>query len=163
MLLLREFDSPLGTLTAACDGEVITGLWLPGQKYFLTGAEDAVPGDAPVFWSLEQYLAAYFAGKAPKMDLPLAPRGSAYRQRVWRALLEIPYGQAITYGQLAERVGGSPRSVGGAVGRNPISILIPCHRVVGAGGSLTGYAGGLAAKRFLLRLESEDNGKSAKI
>lgn len=154
MLLLREFGSPLGTLTAACDGNAITGLWLPGQKYYLAGAEDAVPGDAPVFWALERYLVAYFAGEAPKMDLPLAPQGSAYRQQVWRALLEIPYGQAVTYGQLAERVGGSPRSVGGAVGRNPISILIPCHRVVGSGGSLTGYAGGLDAKRFLLRLEA---------
>ena len=144
MLLLRELRSPLGTLTAACDANAITGLWLPGQKYFLAGAEDAVPGDAPVFWALEQYLASYFAGEAPKMDLPLAPQGSAYRQRVWRALLEIPYGQTVTYGQLAERVGGSPRSVGGAVG---------------AGGSLTGYAGGLDAKRFLLRLEAEGGRK----
>jgi len=154
--------SPLGALTLASDGEALTGLWLPGQKYFAAGLPpDAAEGsDLPVFRQTAAWLAAYFAGR----DLPpmpaLCPSGTAFRQAVWALLSDIPYGETVTYGDLAAQMGKrglsrSPRAVGGAVGHNPISILIPCHRVLGAGGRLTGYAGGLAAKEALLTLEKE--------
>lgn len=152
-----QIPSPLGALTLAGDGGAITGLWLPGQKYFgATLKNDAVErADLPVFAQARAWLEAYFAGERPDpRALPLAPRGSAFRKRVWAALLDIPYGETVTYGQIAREIGcASARAAGGAVGHNPISILIPCHRVLGAGGKLTGYAGGLPAKRFLLRLE----------
>ena len=155
MVFLREIDSPLGVLTAVSDGEAVTGLYLPGQKYFPAGVTaSAETGDPPVFRALEEYLTLYFAGKDPGQPPPLAPHGTAYRLRVWEALRAIPYGRTATYGDLARRAGGSPRSIGGAVGHNPISILIPCHRVIGSDGGLTGYAGGIAAKRFLLALEA---------
>ena len=150
-----KLASPLGPLTLASDGEALTGLWLEGQKYFAAGLdpEAAERLDLPVFRQAAAWLEAYFA----RQDLPalpsLAPRGSAFRQMVWKALLDIPYGQTCTYKTLAEKLGSSPRAVGGAVGHNPISLLIPCHRVLGAGGSLTGYAGGVEKKRFLLELE----------
>lgn len=154
--------SPLGDLTLASDGQALTGLWLPGQKYFAAGLEDDAaesPG-LPVFQQTRAWLAAYFDGKGlPELPL-LAPHGTAFQQSVWKLLLKIPYGKTVSYGTLAARlkehgVSTSPRAVGGAVGHNPISILIPCHRVIGAGGSLTGYAGGLTAKEYLLTLERE--------
>lgn len=154
--------SPLGVLTLASDGEALTGLWLPGQKYFAAGlAPDAEEQpDLPVFRQAETWLSAYFAGQDLPPMPPLRPRGTAFRQAVWALLEDIPYGETVTYGDLAARLrqkglSGSARAVGGAVGHNPISILIPCHRVLGAGGRLTGYAGGLAAKEALLTLEKE--------
>ena len=162
MWMIFHKPSPVGMLTLSSDGTALTGLWLDGQKYFGAGLSDAVKeNDLPVFEQASAWLDAYFA-KQPLPDLPpLAPRGSDFRQAVWRLLLEIPYGQVTTYGALAQilrdrGISAAAQAVGGAVGHNPISILIPCHRVVGADGSLTGYAGGVEKKRFLLALEGVD-------
>lgn len=148
-----RYDSPVGALTAASDGQAITGLWMKGQKYEADTLESPVEKDVPALEQARAWLDAYFAGKNPPIDFPLAPKGSAFRQAVWRILLEIPYGQVTTYGAIAKRLGGSAQAVGGAVGHNPVSIIIPCHRVIGANGSLIGYSGGLAKKIHLLTLE----------
>lgn len=153
--------SPLGVLTASSDGERLTGLWFEGQKYYAATLEpDAEPRDSlPVFDATRTWLCEYFAGRLADSTPPLAPKGSAFRQAVWQVLLEIPCGSLLTYGEIArqlERQDGRPASaqaVGGALGHNPISIIIPCHRVVGADGSLTGYAGGIEKKRWLLNHE----------
>ena len=150
------YPSPLGELTLASDGTALTGLWIKGQKYFGGGREQwEGKDDLAVFAAVSRWLDDYFAGEEPLPDdLPLAPAGTDFRQTVWQALLDIPYGAAVTYGELARRIGcGSARAVGAAVGRNPISIIIPCHRVLGADGSLTGYAGGIDCKRWLLEHE----------
>ena len=162
-----EYASPLGPLTVASDGESITGLWMKGQKYYAATlgehADDATPR---VFADAAKWLDGYFAGEKPQRSLPLAPKGSDFRQAVWDMLCEIPYGEVTTYGEIARRMAlktGRPtmssQAVGGAVGHNPISIVIPCHRVVGANGSLTGYAGGIDKKISLLRLERVDTGR----
>ncbi len=163
MTCLMKLASPLGSLTLSSDGAAVTGLWLEGQKYYAAGleAEPEERPDLPVFHQAAAWLDAYFEKRGLPPLPPLAPRGSEFRQRVWKLLLEIPFGETTTYGALTERlkaagVPASPQAVGGAVGHNPISILIPCHRVVGADGSLTGYAGGVAKKRFLLELEGAD-------
>ena len=162
-MFTTTLPSPLGPLTLASDGAAITGLWLAGQKYFASTLDiHASPApDLPVFGQAAAWLDAYFS-KAPLPAMPpLAPSGSPFRQAVWRLLLEIPYGTVTTYGALARTLRGqgisaAAQAVGGAVGHNPISILIPCHRVVGSDGSLTGYAGGVANKQFLLELEGVD-------
>lgn len=163
MTYLTKLTSPLGPLSLASDGEAITGLWLAGQKYFAAGleADTEERPDLPVFRQAGTWLEAYFEKRDLPPLPPLAPKGSEFRQKVWNQLLEIPYGKTTTYGALTERlkaagVPAAPQAVGGAVGHNPISILIPCHRVVGADGSLTGYAGGVDKKRFLLELEGVD-------
>ena len=163
MTVQTDYPSPLGKLTLASDGEAITGLWLPGQKYFASTLAFDAPKDGtlPVFAQAAQWLDAYFGGKPFPALPPLSPAGTPFRRAVWELLLEIPYATTTTYGALAERLAQrgiytSPRAVGGAVGHNPISILIPCHRVLSSDGSLTGYAGGLEAKRFLLELEQMD-------
>ena len=160
---LTRYVSPLGTIFLAADNGALAGLWLEGQKYFAATLDEAAVerDDLPVFRQAAAWLDAYFA-KAPLPALPpLAPQGSPFRQAVWRLLLEIPYGTVTTYGALARPLRGqgisaAAQAVGGAVGHNPISILIPCHRVVGSDGSLTGYAGGVANKQFLLELEGVD-------
>ncbi len=154
------FRSPLGGITLSACEEGLTGLWFDGQKYFgaaiADGAED---GYLPVFDEARRWLDEYFAGHRPGFTPPLAPQGSEFRRAVWRILLTIPYGGVMTYGEIAKMLGeerGTPvsaQAVGGAVGHNPVSLIIPCHRVVGADGSLTGYAGGLDRKLKLLRLE----------
>lgn len=164
MYCSTEYASPLGTLTLASDGTAVCGLWLAGQKYH--GGSVPAPmerdDDAAGFAELRAWLDAYFAGKRPSpASVPLAPIGSEFRQAVWRRLLAIPYGETTTYGTIAneleaERGKASALAVGGAVGHNPISIIIPCHRVVGADGSLTGYAGGLDRKTWLLEHEGVD-------
>lgn len=148
-------QSPAGPLLLASDGNAITGLWLEGQKYFAAGLDTDAEENAalPVFRQTALWLDAYFARKDLPALPPLAPAGSAFRLSVWERLREIPYGQTRTYGELSAALHSSPRAVGGAVGHNPISILIPCHRVVGSDGSLTGYAGGLNKKKLLLKLE----------
>lgn len=163
MTYLTKLASPLGPLSLASDGEAIIGLWLEGQKYFAAGLEAGAEErpDLPVFRQAAAWLDAYFEKRALPPLPPLAPKGSAFRQRVWKLLLEIPLGETATYGGLTEKlkasgVPASPQAVGGAVGHNPISIIIPCHRVVGADGRLTGYAGGVEKKRFLLELEDVD-------
>lgn len=166
-------SSPVGELTLASDGEHLVGLWLAGQKYFAA----SIPGELiendtlPIFTAAEDWLRRYFRGEQPSAaELPLRPTGSDFRQVVWRILREIPYGEVTTYGAIAKRAAAelgrdsmSNQAVGGAVGHNPISIIIPCHRVVGADGDLTGYAGGLAVKKRLLALEGVDlSGLSAR-
>jgi len=152
-------ESPLGTIHAAADDNTIKGLWFAGQKYFPPGADTWIDApDYPVFASLDSWLKEYFAGKNPEIHFPLAPEGTEFQQAVWKILLEIPYGKTTTYGAIASHLapgGGksSSQAVGGAVGHNPISLIIPCHRVLGADGTLTGYAGGLEKKRALLELE----------
>ena len=161
-----NYASPIGPMTLASDGEHIVGLWLEGQKYFAGTVKGAMlPNDSlPVFEAAKRWLDEYFAGGKPAVSqLPLAPVGSEFRQTVWKLLCEIPYGEVSTYGELAKKIAKmqnkptmSPQAVGGAVCHNPISIIIPCHRVVGTGGSLTGYAGGIPAKIKLLELEGVD-------
>ena len=157
MVTKSEYHSPLGKITLAGEGDTLTGLWFTGQKHF--GGEGIPTGEAPVFSVAQPWLDAYFAGGEPGELPPLAPQGTFFQKAVWALLLEIPRGETATYGQLADKLSRrwgrrtSPRAVGSAVGRNPISILIPCHRVVGADGSLTGYAGGLERKTWLLTLE----------
>lgn len=144
--------SPVGELTLFGDGEALGGV--------LTSRSQALPPDwvwdPEPFADAKRQLEAYFAGELREFDLPLAPRGSAWQLRVWAALTTIPYGQTASYGQLAQELGRptASRAVGMANGRNPISIIVPCHRVIGADGSLTGYAGGLKRKEFLLGLEN---------
>ncbi len=157
------YDSPLGGITLASDGEHINGLWFDGQKYFgglVPPERENAPG-LEVFSAASDWLDRYFAGKRPDAsELPLAPRGGAFRLLVWEILREIPWGQVTTYKRIAaeaamrlQRPAMSAQAVGNAVAHNPISILIPCHRVVGTNGSLTGYAGGLDKKLWLLEHE----------
>lgn len=163
------YDSPVGKITLACDGTQLVGLWLDGQKYHGGSIAGTLieKNDLPVFHDAKRWLARYFAGGNPKIsELPLAPIGSAFRQAVWKILCEIPYGQVTTYGEIAKKLAShmqkdhmSSQAVGGAVGHNPISIIIPCHRVVGTNGSLTGYAGGISNKLKLLELEGVDTSR----
>jgi len=152
-------DTPLGAIRAAARDNTLRGLWFTGQKYFPPGTETwRNTPDYPVFVSLKSWLNDYFAGKIPKTKVPLSPEGTDFQQAVWKLLLSIPYGKTTTYGAIAARLASaekkaSAQAVGGAVGHNPISLLIPCHRVLGADGSLTGYAGGVDKKRSLLELE----------
>lgn len=148
-------DSPIGPLTLVGDDDALTELHLPNSTRTpeRTPSEDRLP--KPIAAAVEQ-LAQYFAGDRTEFDLPLAPTGTEFQVTVWSALQEIPYGETISYGELASRIGNpkASRAVGLANGRNPIAIIIPCHRVIGADGSLTGYGGGLPTKVKLLELES---------
>ena len=155
MTYIHRCESPLGPITLAGDGEALTGLWFDGQAHFGPGAGKAyAEGDLPVFDAALRWLEAYFSGRVPDVDVPVQLTGTPFRRRVWEALRSIPYGKTTTYGDLAKALGAtSARAVGSAVARNPVSLIVPCHRVIGAGGRLTGYAGGLARKRALLELE----------
>ena len=159
-----HYDSPLGGITLSGNEGALTGLWFDGQKYFgasLTKEYEEKP--LPVFRQAVRWLDTYFSGKAPDFTPPLCIQGTPFRKTVWELLLTIPFGETMTYGEIAKRIAGqnglsrmSPQAVGGAVGHNPIALIIPCHRVVGANGSLTGYAGGIEKKLWLLRLEKAD-------
>lgn len=157
---LTQYPSPVGTIYLAGEDGALTGLWLEGQKYFaatLDQRQTQQLESAPLL-AAKRWLDAYFQKASLPPLPPLAPKGSAFRQEVWKLLLEIPYGKTTTYGALAQTlrsrgISAAAQAVGGAVGHNPISIIIPCHRVVGADGSLTGYAGGVQVKRRLLELE----------
>lgn len=159
-------ESPIGSITLGSDGEQLVGLWMQGQRYFGdTVPKEMVPNDdLEVFALTRAWLDRYFEGKKPGItELPLAPIGGAFRQAVWKLLTEIPYGEVVTYGALAQKIAMqrgiqsmSAQAVGGAVGHNPISIIIPCHRVVGATGNLTGFSGGIPMKLRLLRHEGVD-------
>lgn len=160
MTYSMKLDSPLGPIYLASDGASIVGAWLEGQKYFAStiGSETVERPELPVLQEAVDWLSAYFGRQELPPLPPLSPKGSDFRQAVWKNLLEIPYGQVRTYGALAADLGSSPRAIGNAVGHNPISIFIPCHRVMGADGTLTGYAGGVEKKRFLLELERGGKG-----
>ena len=163
MTYTQTYDSPLGGILLAADEQGLTGLWFQDAKYAAAGlpAERAAE-ETPVLTAAKRWLDAYFAGRVPPELPPLHIIGSPFRQQVWALLLQIPYGQTTTYGALARQlaqIGGravSAQAVGGAVGHNPVSLMVPCHRVVGTGGSLTGYAGGLARKVRLLTMEGAD-------
>lgn len=161
-----KYASPVGELLLASDGQALTGLWIKDQKYYgaTLSADHARQDDLPVFALTKDWLDRYFDGKRPELsELPLAPAGSPFRQKVWRIMCEIPYGKTATYGEIAARIAEEEgrdkkpgQAVGGAVGHNPICIIMPCHRVVGSSGSLTGYAGGIDIKIRLLELEGAD-------
>lgn len=155
MLFLTHYASPLSPILLAADETGLTGLWFEGQKYFPSFlGVDYQEKETPILTETVRWLDVYFSGKDPDILPPLHPQGSPFRQAVWNILLTIPRGQTMTYGEIARRLGvRSAQAVGGAVGHNPISILIPCHRVVGSDGSLTGYAGGFDRKTRLLQLE----------
>jgi len=151
---LAVIDSPLGPLLLAAEGGALTLLWMSPLPERESGGADA--RDRVVLAAAAEQLGGYFGGDLTAFDLPLAPRGTPFQQRVWSALVEIPFGETVSYGGLAERLGrpGAARAVGLANGRNPISIVIPCHRVVGSDGRLTGYGGGVDRKAWLLDHES---------
>ena len=169
MLYSTTYDSPIGALMLASDGESLIGLWLEGQKYYAAGVrEPLVANDGlPVFAQVRTWLDRYFADDSlPSSTLSLALRGTAFQQRVWAVLAEIPYGHVRTYADIADELAredgkehGSARAVGTANGKNPISIILPCHRVVGSDGSLAGYAGGLDRKLWLLEHEHVDTSR----
>jgi methylated-DNA-[protein]-cysteine S-methyltransferase len=162
MIYTCFIDTPLGVVTVSAEEEALTGLWFAGQKHYPDTAGWTPKPDYPVFKALNHWLTEYFAGAKPQAPFKLLPQGTPFQKSVWECLLGIPYGEVGTYGgiarQLAPQSGtafASARAVGAAVGHNPISVLIPCHRVVGATGNLTGYAGGLERKKALLRLEGK--------
>lgn len=187
MVYICKIPSPAGMLTLSSAGTSVTGLWIEGQKYYggtldkkmlksngmgameLKTPEEAggiyeITSELPVFKQAEKWLDAYFSGKEPGELPELEPAGSEFRRMVWEILCAIPRGQTASYGEIANRIAArtgkdtiSARAVGGAVGHNPISIMIPCHRVMGGDGSLTGYAGGLEVKKMLLALEGDGN------
>ncbi len=151
-----HYESPIGGITMASDGTSLTGLWFDDQKYFASTVELPLEWREQllVFIETRRWLDCYFEGREPVSMPPVALRGTPFQLRVWDELRTIPYGETATYGEIARRLGiRSAQAVGGAVGRNPVSIIVPCHRVVGTDGTLTGYAGGIDRKRFLLRLE----------
>ena len=164
MMFTAHYQSPLGEILLAADEVGLTGLWFDRAKYYAAGlAPQSTERETPPLTEAKRWLDVYFSGKMPDFMPPLHPVGSPFRRAVWELLLEIPYGQTTTYGELSRRLAAkmgiahmSAQAVGGAVGHNPISLMIPCHRVVGTGGSLTGYAGGVDKKVKLLELERAD-------
>ena len=156
MIRYRNIVTPLGTLFATAAGGALTGLYFEGGRHAPQISPQWIedPRDAPLAECARQ-LADFFAGKRQCFDLPIAPQGTPFQQRVWREIAAIPFGETITYAELARRAGapGSARAAGAATGRNPLSIVVPCHRVVGSTGGLTGYAGGLERKTRLLQME----------
>lgn len=167
MQYTSNYKSPLGNILLAADKIGLTGLWFEGQKYFaLHLDEEHTEKDLPVFDTAKKWLDIYFSGREPDFTVPLHFTGTDFQNEVWEILYAIPYGETITYGDIAKRLAQrrgiakiSAQAVGGAVGRNKISIIVPCHRVVGADGSLTGYAGGIDKKLELLKLEGNNGGK----
>ena len=161
---IQHYASPMGGILLAADESGLTGLWFDGQKYFArTLPAERAERESTVLTEAKRWLDIYFSGREPDFMPPLHPIGSAFRQAVWEILLQIPYGQTTTYGEIARKLAEkqglarvSAQAVGGAVGHNEISIIIPCHRVVDTNGSLTGYAGGIRKKVQLLELERAD-------
>ena len=166
MQYISRYHSPMGGILLAGDGNGLTGLWFEGQKYFARHLDkEQEEREIPLFELAKGWLDVYFSGREPDFSVPLHLMGTAFQKEVWEILRSIPYGHTMTYGEIAKQLAEkrglshmSAQAVGGAVGRNPISILVPCHRVVGADGSLTGYAGGIDKKGRLLKLEGVDAG-----
>ena len=177
MQYISHYRSPLGGMLPAADEQGLTGLWFEGQKYFALHLIDGETEEReiPLFGEVKRWLDIYFSGKEPDFKVPLHLQGTAFQREVWEILCGIPYGKTVTYGEIAGKVTQnrrnlqissktpsyasartSPRAVGGAVGHNPVSVIVPCHRVIGADGSLTGYAGGTDRKVKLLKLENVD-------
>ena len=164
MTYIYHYHSPLGGITVSSNGKEITGLWFDGQKYFgNTLSNDYEEKSLPVFEKTKMWLDIYFSGKDPDFKPPLEMDTTPFRKSVWEIMLTIPYGQTMTYGEIADKIAKqrglakmSAQAVGGAVGHNSISLIIPCHRVVGTNGSLTGYAGGIDKKVQLLTMEKAD-------
>lgn len=164
MVYTCTYKSTLGDILLSADETGLTGLWFKGQKYFAnTLPNEKISQETPILTEAKRWLDIYFSGREPDFTPPLHPAGSMFRQAVWKILLQIPYGQTVTYGEIARQIAEmrhtsrmSAQAVGGAVGHNEVSIIIPCHRVVGANGSLTGYAGGIDKKISLLKLEHTD-------
>ena len=164
MVYTCKYKSLIGDILLAADEIGLTGLWFEGQKYFAnTLQEDYVPQETKILTEAKKWLDVYFSGEEPKFTPPLHPDGSTFRQAVWKILLQIPYGQTITYGEIARKMAElknvsrmSAQAVGGAVGHNRVSVIVPCHRVIGSDGSLTGYAGGIERKIRLLDIEQPD-------
>ena len=156
------YESPIGRMLLAADDTGLTGLWFEGQKYFARCLDrETEEKELPVFAEAKRWLDIYFSGKEPDFTPPLHFIGTDFQKDVWEILCAIPYGQTMTYGAIADRLAKkrglsrmSAQAVGGAVGHNNLSIIVPCHRVVGSDGSLTGYAGGIERKTFLLNLEN---------
>lgn len=154
-------QTPLGEVRLRSNGESLTGLWFVGQVNDVKDNRDIeIKDDLPIFKQVETWLESYFSGEETPITIPLQPKGTIFQERVWKILKEIPYGETMTYGDIAQRIAKekgvatySAQAVGQAVGKNPISILIPCHRVLGRNGALTGYAGGVHRKEELLRIE----------
>ena len=161
MHYINHYHSPLGTILLAADDTGLTGLWFEGQKYFAQGLDkETEEKEFSVFQATRRWLDVYFSGQAPDFQVPLHFQGTAFQKEVWEILLSIPYGETTTYGTIAKQLAAkrgllhlSAQAVGSAVGHNKISIIVPCHRVIGADGSLTGYAGGIWRKEKLLALE----------
>ena len=164
MQYISHYQSPMGSILLAADAIGLTGLWFEGQKYYaLYLDKEHEEKELPVFEQAKRWLDIYFSGKEPDFSVPLHFTGTAFQNEVWEILCSIPYGQTTSYGQIAKQLASkrgvprmSARAVGGAVGHNEISIIVPCHRVVGSDGSLTGYAGGIDKKIKLLELEKAD-------
>ena len=157
-----HYFSPLGEMMMASDGEALVGLWFEGQKYFAEGLDKECVEckDLPIFQEAKAWLDTYFSGRIPEFTPKMKMRASGFRQRVWEVLLRIPYGHTMTYGAIARSIAQeqglasmSAQAIGGAVGHNSFALIIPCHRVVGTDGSLTGYAGGIDKKAWLLKME----------
>lgn len=167
MVYTQHYNSPLGGILLAADNIGLTGLWFDGEKYYADNLPDRhAESETPILAQTKRWLDIYFGGKEPEFMPPLHPIGSPFAEAVWELLLQIPYGKTVTYGELAERIAKkrgiakmSAQAVGGAVGHNEISVIIPCHRVVGTNGSLTGYAGGIDKKVKLLELEKVDTSR----
>lgn len=162
MQKIQTYKSPLGELTLVSNGMALTGIWFESQKPLLQILQSPHEEcNLPVFDDTKRWLDIYFEGKEPDFTPKLCPEGTEFRQQVWQELLNIPYGKTTTYGILSKQIAiqlnkqkMSAQAIGGAVGHNPISIIIPCHRVVGANGTMTGYAGGIWRKEYLLKLET---------
>lgn len=163
MQYISHYESIMGDMLLAADDIGLTGLWFEGQKYFAFSLDDShEEREIPLFGQVKRWLDIYFSGKEPDFTVPLHFTGTAFQNEVWSVLCTIPYGKTLTYKEIARELAAgrgiahmSAQAVGGAVGHNPISIIVPCHRVIGTNGSLTGYAGGIDKKEKLLNLEKE--------
>ena len=168
IMYTSTYDSAIGSLLLAADDIGLVGLWLNSDRFYanLLANREYIAKETPILQEAKRWLDVYFSGREPKIELPIHLIGTPFRQEVWQLLLQIPYGQVATYGDLAKKMAEkrgvaymSAQAIGGAVGHNEISIIIPCHRVIGANGNLTGYAGGIDKKLKLLELEGVDTKK----